>query len=67
MVLEADEDNLVEKVKPSTNEMDSTTLHNRGSLVMTIKEEELLQEVEEEEPLIVSINEISCDIDHLSV
>ena len=39
---------------------------------MTIEEEELIQEVEEkkvevEEPLIVSINAISWDIDHLSV
>ena len=58
-------------VKPSTSERESTSLHNRGSLIMTIEEEELLQEEEEvkvevEELFIVIINTISWDIDHLS-
>ena len=35
------------RVKPSTNKREPTTLHNRDGLIITTKEEELLQEVEE--------------------
>ena len=55
------------RVKPSTNKRESAALQSRGNLIMTIEEEELLQEVEEvevevEELLIVAINAISWDI-----
>jgi len=72
MVLEVEENSLVAGVKPSTKEREPTILHNRGSLIMTTKEEKLLQEVEKvkvevEELIIIVINAISWDIDRLSV
>ena len=59
-------------VKPSTNEKELTTLHNRSHFIMIIEEEETTQEMEEvevevEELLIIAINAISWGIGHLSV
>ena len=42
MVLEAEEDSQVERVKPTTNKKELATLHRRDKLIMTTKEEELL-------------------------
>ena len=72
MVLEEEEDSQVASVNPSTNKREPTTLHNRDSPIMTIQEEELLEEVEQaevevEELPIVAINAISWDMDRLSV
>ena len=72
MVLEVKEDSHVARVKPLTSKRDSVALHNRGSLIMTTEEGEVLHEVEEvkvevEELLIVAKNAISWDIDRLSV
>ena len=72
MVLEAEEDSSVAGIKPSTNEKELTTLHNRNHFIMIIEEEETTQEMEEvevevEELLIIAINAISWGIGHLSV
>ena len=58
MVLESKEDSQVERIKPSTSKREPIALHNKDSLIMTTKEEELLQEVEEEE---VEVEELPID------
>ena len=72
MVLEAEEDSSVVRVKPSTKKRESIALHDRDCLIMTTKEERLLQEVEEvkveiEELLIIATNAIRWDIACLNV
>ena len=44
MVLEAEEDSQVARVKPSTSKREPTTLHSRDNLIMTTEEEEFLWE-----------------------
>ena len=42
MVLEAEENNQVARVKPSTNKREPTTLPSRDNLMMTTDDEEFL-------------------------
>ena len=68
---EAEEDSSVVGVIPPANKKGLATLHSRGNLIMTVEEEETLQEVEGpevevEELPIVAINAISFGINHLS-
>ena len=54
----------MERVKPSTNKREPTTLHNKDNLIMTTEKEELLREVEEVE---VEVQKLPIDsIDAIS-